>query len=111
MTNGQELKITATGIGNSTVSETTTGMKGDTKTLNEGLNYIQLNVWADGGGYLTVDYSPGLIDKNSTALINAIQLSSTAHAPEPASMVLLGVGGLLAALRLRKKSSQNEISL
>ncbi len=102
-TNGQELKITAAGI-----TKTTAPMAGGTPNFVEGLNYLQLNVFSDANGVLKVDFSPGLDANNSFAMINAIQLSSTAHAPEPASMVLLSVGGLLAAGKLRKKSCTKE---
>ena len=102
-TNGQELKITASGI-----TATTNPMAGGTSSFVEGLNYLQLNVFSDANGVLKVDFSPGLDVKNSSAMINAIQLSSTAHAPEPASMVLLSVGGLLAAGKLRRKSCIKE---
>ena len=97
----QELTITATG--SQTVTEKT-NPNSQISTLIDGQNYIQMNAFSDGAGVLKVSYS----SINDTAIINAIQLSSTAHAPEPASMVLLSVGGLLAAGRLRKNSHKKK---
>ena len=58
---------------------------------------------ADAGGNLTIEYSSAVAGKN--AIVNGIQITNSA-APEPASMLLIGVGSvLISSMKLRKKNS------
>lgn len=87
------LQFTANGVSGSLTNN------GNLTSLVEGANYLKTSVVVSDAGTLAIS-----IAKNSQ--INGIQLlqTSTSTAPEPASMVLLGVGGVLAAAaKLRRK--------
>lgn len=65
-------------------------------------NYILGQYTANGSGALVISYKAA--GANSKTVINGLQVKGPT--PEPASMLLLGVGGVLAALKLRRKNSE-----
>ena len=75
----------------------------------QGQNYMLQTFVTDGDGTLQFTYASNESEKN--AIINGIQIASSSQAgpqptPEPASMLLIGVGGaLITAVKLRKKKS------
>lgn len=87
------LQFTANGVSGSLTNN------GTLTSLVEGANYLKTSVVVSDAGTLAIS-----IAKNSQ--INGIQLLQTSTAPEPASMVLLGIGGVLAAARFRRKNSE-----
>ncbi len=72
-------------------------------TLNE--NYVKRSVTVGSDGQL--NFVVGQLGSNS--YINGFQLYHSSSTPEPASLVLLGVGGLLGASRLKKKSGKTSV--
>ncbi len=74
--------------------------------LTSGVNYATINdLYSNGAGVLSFSYFGSL---------NGLQLKEiagpgSAPTPEPASLVLLGVGGLLGARRLKKKSGETSV--
>ena len=68
-------------------------------------NYLVITTNADEYGYLSVNYSA--LTGSSDAVVNAVQIKAgdpaTAHAPEPSSVVLMGIGGIFAGILWRKK--------
>ena len=77
---------------------------GSTSSFSEGLNYLAVNVIADNQGKIGITYAPFIISGTTNqGDINGVVLSSTAHAPEPATLVLLSIGGMLVAVKLKGK--------
>ena len=58
-----------------------------------------LSVVADGSGYITGTFDDPVVDNNREANLSGIQIAEVI--PEPASLALLGLGGLLIAARRR----------
>ena len=97
---GQQLTINT----NFGVTATTDKSIGSTSSFSEGLNYLAVNVIADNQGKIGITYAPFIISGTTNqGDINGIVLSSTAHAPEPATLVLLSIGGMLVAFKLKGK--------
>lgn len=96
---GQALSVTIAG----TVYSTTLSNASST-TLISGQNYLVIeNLTVSEAGTLTVSYGG-----TGTDVINGVQLLQTSDAsavPEPASIVLLGIGGALAAGYMKKRAA------
>ncbi|MEI7708092.1 MAG: PEP-CTERM sorting domain-containing protein [Chlorobium sp.] len=94
---GQQLSIVANGV-----SAKTNKSIGTTSSFVQGLNYLAVNVVADSYGKIGITYTPYILSgRTNQGDVNSIQLSSTAHAPEPATIILLSIGGMLIAFRLK----------
>jgi hypothetical protein len=76
-------------------------------SYKSGLNYLTGELTVNDSGTLNITYS-STKEGTGFAVINGLQLLQTSESvppapvPEPASVFLMGFGGLLAALRLRK---------
>lgn len=113
---GTQLKLTGYGydktqskwVDNGTFTQTDVSSASN-KVFIDGKNYMLQTFMTDGVGTLKFTYASNLIDKN--AIINGLQIASSSQAgppatPEPASMLLIGVGGaIISAAKLRKKKS------
>jgi hypothetical protein len=76
----------------------------NTFTGNQGLNYLMQTITPDQFGNITIQYAVGSNGGNlGRGVINGVQVQAV---PEPASMVLLGIGGLLAARRVRRSKGE-----
>ncbi len=92
----QKLKITANGI-----TTTSLASVGTNSTFVSGTNYLQQSVTADRNGILYITYAPGI--GTTKSVVNALQLLETsAPVPEPARLILMGVGCLFVVFYLRK---------
>jgi hypothetical protein len=85
---------------------TSTANNGKTGTFTPGLNYVLGTYSANSSGQLVIDYAA--TGTSNRVVINGLQLRGPAT-PEPASLVLLGIGGLLGARRLKKKSGKTSV--
>ncbi len=71
---------------------------GTASNFISGQNYLLLKATTDANGDLLINYSSAA----GRGVINGIQLSSAV--PESSTIVLMGIGGLLLVVRLRKSS-------
>ena len=64
------------------------------------LNYLVITTYSSSGGGITVNYSALAVGQE--AVVNAVQIKSgdpaSAPTPEPSSVVLMGVGGIIAGI-------------
>lgn len=73
----------------------------------DNVNYFVITTYSTSSGYLSVNYSA--LTGYPDAVVNAVQIKSgdpataPAPVPEPSSVVLMGSGGILAAIMWRKK--------
>jgi hypothetical protein len=76
---------------------------------NQGLNYLmQERIHPDQFGNITIQYVKGAAGGNlGRGVINGVQVQ---YIPEPASMVLLGIGGFLAARRMKRTKSEHLVA-
>ncbi len=105
---GQQLSISFTnGLGTGSVNPKITNLSDALNTNSFVLdqNYLDYRVTTNSLGQLSFEFSSpvGGTGVTNRAIINGLQLSPT---PEPASMLLIGVGGaLMSAMKARKKKS------
>ena len=79
----------------------------NTNLLIQGQNYLEIPVTVDASGEIKFS----TIALSSKANLNGIQLvGSSSSAPEPSTWVLMGIGGLLVALRLKKSGKGSTFS-
>ncbi len=105
--NGQYLQMTVTGTTTYNLLQTAAS-DGSLDHFVAGQNYLSGVVRPDASGTLQIKYMSAIPNADSPkdrGAVNAMQLSPT---PEPASMVLIGVGGvLMSAMKLRKKKASD----
>jgi hypothetical protein len=104
---GQQLKVTVNGFDH--VSTLSNGLA---STFIAGQNYLQFDAKTDASGQLVIKYSSALplatASPMNRAVLNGIQVG--APTPEPASMLLLGIGGaIMSARKLRKKKAAESL--
>lgn len=95
-TEGQQLQVGINGVTQKYTSTSNLNLN----TFQEGTNYLKVQVLTNGSGGFTLNYVPKNIAGLNEGIINGLSLSSSA--PEPSTVVLVGIGGLLLAFRLRR---------
>ena len=97
---GNNLKVEITGGVNSS-GQTTTPSDPTKSTFIKNQNYLVIPVTTTSAGGFILNYSAiSLSDGSGEGIINGMQLSSAV--PEPSTLILIGLGGLLLAFRLRR---------
>jgi hypothetical protein len=107
--NGSKLKLE--GLNSSgnpfSVTQSGTGLQSNS-TLLPGANYIIETFQTDGTGKLNIDFSSASSNGHN-AIVNGFQVTNS-PSPEPASMLLLGIGGaIMSARKLRKKKAAESL--
>ena len=92
-------------------SQTTQAADPSASTFIAGQNYLTITGNTDASGTLSFDYGANgtsggaILNGASEADINGIQLMEASGAvPEPSTYVLMGIGGLMVAFKLRSRS-------
>lgn len=101
---GETLALTPI-TGSGTISNGGVSLQSDaTKSaFSTNQNYLTITNAHSSGGVLSFNFSPGVIGSDNQGNINGIQLYS-APAPEPSTIALMGMGGLLfVAFRLKSR--------
>ena len=106
--NGSKLKLAGLNSSGNPFSVTQSGSGLNTNSsLVQGDNYIIQTFQTDLTGELKIDFSSAVHGEN--AIVNGFQVTNS-PSPEPASMLLLGIGGaLLSARKLRKKKAAESL--
>ena len=104
---GQQLHLSVNGGATTLTSALSVG---NTSTFVDGRNFLTTTVTTNSSGALVIAYNSPIGGNTVTnrGVINGLQLRGPAT-PEPASLVLLGIGGLLGARRLKKKSDKTSV--
>lgn len=100
-----ELNMSATGNDGLTSQDYLLSPLGDETSLIQGKNWQVRTIDVDGNGTITMSFKSDA--ELLTSVVNGIQIQAV---PEPGSMVLLGVGGVLALSRVRRKA-ENDLAV
>ncbi len=97
---GESLAITQTVGSGVSGTVSTASSVANTTNFVQGQNWEKFTVTPDATGKVSFTYAPGFKNGESQGLINGLQLTS--NAPEPSTLVLMGIGGvMLVAFKLK----------
>ena len=96
----ESLAITQTAGSGVSGTVSTASSVANTTNFVQGQNWEKFTVTPDATGKVSFTYAPGFYNGQNQGLINGLQLTS--NAPEPSTLVLLGIGGvMLVAFKLK----------